>query len=430
MDIFAPQVIVTALVGRMLIKRLFKFDLEVLLGTIVYFVYLVTTRILRGSWALGVASWNASRNVHMPVPQKKQLVTNILDVNSVYRLNGLEVVLGFDRTGRPLRVDLDKYHTLISGTTGSGKSNLVNQIIAQLVARPYFKDEYDLYLIDLKNGHDYLELWKPVIKGYYSLDSSGTSAEAVLALKELVETMHVQDDGKRKVVIIDEVANLTSQSTDPELKKHGFAILMRISAQLRDVGALIAATQRPHFQTIERGVTANLERKISMRTDDEKDAKLTLRFQPQTDCTKFSDGEFLLKEPGAKNREQLGRTILVKVPQEIDQVVANIIEITAETDERVKIFKLAASSLSAGDTLPGVRREFWKQNNFQIEQVRTAYKNFHNAGAVQALIDKRGQPNSYVLSGDFGEGYRKVIGYIQSGKWESAPETIGKVVNE
>lgn len=427
--IFDPRLIVSFLIARIVLKRLFRFEAEVIIGTTLYFLYLVGARISTGVVRLGLKSWVAARKVNVQLPQKKTTVTSVLDYNSVYRLSGLEVIMGFDKTGRPLRVDLDRYHTLIAGTSGAGKTTLVQGIVAQLATRPGFSDLYDLYIIDLKHGRDYLEMWKPVVKGYYSLDDAGTSTEAVAALKELVETMHVQDNGRRKVVIIDEVANLTSQSTDPELKKHGFAVLMRIAAQLRDVGALVAATQRPHFQTIERGVTANLERKICMRIDDEKDAKLTLRFMPQVNCTDFKDGEFLLKEPGARNREQLGRSLMFHAPKEIDIAVSHLIDLTADNDDRMKVFKLAAATLAVGDNLPGVRQAMWKSAGFNIEFMRTCYKNFHHAGAVTADVDKRGQPNAYLLAADFPIAYRRVVEYIQAGKWESAPQTIGKTAS-
>lgn len=423
MNLLSPELIVSAFVARMAIKKLTHLESEVVLGTALYFTGLTTARLLTSTAKLGVRGYRWGRGLAVPqLPHHITEVNSVLDINSAYRLNGLEVVLGFDHTRRPVRVNLDAYHTLIAGASGAGKTNTLNWIISQLVSRPGFSQEYDLYLIDLKGSRfDYLSMWKPVIRQYWSLDPLGSSGSAIEGLRDIVERMHREAGGKKKVVIIDEVANLTSQSTDPELKKHGFAILQRLSAQLRDVGALVAATQRPHFQTIERGVTANLERKVCLRVDDRRDARLTLRYEPKLDCRNLRDGEFVVKEP--RRDEQTARNMFVRLPGDIDQVVGRIIQINESTDERLTIFKLAAGSLNVGDMLPGVNRDFWK-NGYRVELLRTAYKNYAYAGAIVPHVDRRKQPNQYKLAMEYGLAQRRVLEYIQEGRWQAAPETI------
>lgn len=427
MNILSPEVVISALIARTAIKKITHLEFEVILGTAAYFVGLTANRVAKYSARLGVNSYRRLKGLNVQLPQRTTEVHSVLDINSVYRLKGLEVILGFDHTRRPIRIDLDKYHTLIAGVTHAGKTTALNGIIAQLISRPYFREEYDLYLLDLKSSkEDYLALWKPVISGYFTIDHRGSSEEAIIALEQIAEQMHRQDSGKKILLIVDELAMLTSQSMDRNLTRMGHAIMQRLSAQIMDRGAILAATQRPHYEVVSRGVSSNLERKICLRVDDQAVAQMILRFKPTTDCISLRNGEFLLKEPGAPNREQIGRTLLMKLPQEIDKTVARLIEIDAESDERLAIFKQAAQLLNCGDTLPGVNREFWKGRGYGTELLRTAYKNYALAGATVAHVDKRNQPNAYLLSEDFKLAYRKVIEYIQQGKWQAAPETIGK----
>lgn len=424
--IFNPWLLISIFVFRSVTKKFFKFEAEVIIGTFFYFLLLVLQRLGLGSWRLSRATYNRARAIEIKVPERPQIAHSVLDLNNVYRLKDLEVILGFDHNKRPVRIDLDKFHTLISGVTGSGKTVLLNGIIAQLVSRPDFKEKYSLYLLDLKSSkHDYLKSWAPVVDGYYPIDENGSSEAAINALSEIAESMHRQDTGKRIVVIIDELAMLTSQSTDNEARRRGKALLQRLAAQIRDRGAMIAATQRPHFEVIDRMVAANFEHKICLRVDDNNtDAKLILRFKPTNDATLLRDGEFILRVPGARNREQIGRSMLMQLPGEIDTVVSGIVEATAENDDRIRLFKMACNSLVAGAPVPGVNK-MALMDGFNAEYIKGAYINYAQAGAFVPVWDaKRNQTGSYKMAQDYLSGVRTVVSYIGQGKWEAAPKPI------
>ncbi len=425
--VFSPYLIVPALITRIILKGFFGFRLEVAVGTLVYGVILVTLRILR-TIGNGLSSlWQASKDTSvMPKPRVAERVS---ELNSVYRMDKLQVILGFTSQKQAIKVDLDKYHTLIAGTTGAGKTAMINSIICQLTGRNgRFFNEYDLYLIDLKGyDEDHLSKWRPVLAGYYSIGDDGTTEEAIKALLSIIDRIHHSKSGKRTVVIIDELAMLTNQAPTPSLKRAGEAALNRLSSQLRSRGALICATQRPVFDVVARGVSSNLERKICLRVDDNKDsAKLILRHMPKADATALRNGEFILKEPGARNPEQIARGLLINLPGEIDLTVYGVLTVSAENDERLKLFADIASKLKVGATVPGVQKH--RGNGWTLPAVQDAFWNYVEAGALvnSKVSSKDGRPTQRQLACEYTEGFAKVRSYVQAGMWRASPRN-GKV---
>lgn len=399
------------LIFRWAILKMFKIKIEVVAGSLLYGAGLIIIRLARLGYGSTVALFKKTPSI----PIRPSRPEGPLDVNSHYRLRDLQVVLSGGP--RPLRIDLDAYHTILAGATGSGKTCILNWIIAQLVARgEEFLGQYDLYLLDLKSSRrDYLEMWKPVIAGYYPIDESGSSEAAIAALEEITRKMQ---SGKRKVVFIDELSMLTRSN-------RGGEVLDQLAAQLRDSGALFVATQRPHYNIVARSSTSNLERKICLRMDDKEGARLVLRHTPASDATTLRRGEFILKEPGARNNEQIGRSMLMKLPGDIDKVVMNIIEARASSDPRLGHFTDVSSNLKQGAGIPGIHR-IAPNSSLSAEQIRDFRRNFAKSGAFHPIIGKNGKVTGYQLARPFAEAFDLVVDYIREGQWESGPETVGK----
>lgn len=81
---------------------------------------------------------------------------SLLDSNQLFNLSSIKSIsipLGFDSSGDKVVLELgdDPPHALIGGTTGSGKSNLIHNLILSACHR-YDPSELNLYLMDFKEG--------------------------------------------------------------------------------------------------------------------------------------------------------------------------------------------------------------------------------------------------------------------------------------
>ena len=224
--------------------------------------------------------------------------SNIVGLKSIFEevefensSQGLTFALGRDVAGAARATDLTKMpHLLIAGATGSGKSVMVNALIASLLfrCRP---DELRLILIDPKrvelSGYNGLpHLLVPVI----------TEAEkASAALRWTVLEMENRyrlfaDAGARNaaaynesrvdpndripfiVVIIDELADLMMQdgrSTEEPI--------VRIAQKARATGIhLVLATQRPSVNVVTGLIKANIPSRIAFSMASQVDSRTVL----------------------------------------------------------------------------------------------------------------------------------------------------------
>jgi len=183
------------------------------------------------------------------------------------------VVLGVDRFGEQVSVELAYNHTLIAGSSKFGKSNLVKKIILSLAALP----DTVLYGVDMKPGAPELSLMRPVL---HDLAQTVDQARALfLWLKEEMEergeimakagatAWDPAVHGRPAVfVVVDEVGELTRQGGQ-ELAK----TLESLLALARAFGLhLILATQQPSSRVFGGATDArgNLAVRISTRMND------------------------------------------------------------------------------------------------------------------------------------------------------------------
>ena len=86
--------------------------------------------------------------------------TQTINVENIFGCdsrNGLEFTIGYDETTEEpvkMKIDNDAPHYLIGGTTGSGKSNLLHNLIMSACAR-YSPKELQIYLMDFKEGVEF-----------------------------------------------------------------------------------------------------------------------------------------------------------------------------------------------------------------------------------------------------------------------------------
>ena len=181
-------------------------------------------------------------------------------------------VLGLADDGAPLLVRLpspDVAHVLVSGTTGSGKSALVQTMIASL-ALTHHRRQLQFVLIDPKGRAfdalaDLPHLLKPIVS---------QPDEACDSLAEMVRLMEVRDRTRASdphiVIVIDELADLV-QSAGPTVLDH----LARLVQRGREAGLhVIGATQKPSSAVLGSIIKANFPVRLVGRVTSAEDARV------------------------------------------------------------------------------------------------------------------------------------------------------------
>jgi DNA segregation ATPase FtsK/SpoIIIE, S-DNA-T family len=184
----------------------------------------------------------------------------------------------------PLEVDLcrDGPHALVAGTTGSGKSELLQTLIAGLALR-YPPDRCSFLLVDYKGGAAFAEAATlPHTVGLLTdLDGQGTaralrSLGAELTRREEILAAHDATGIAalpgavalgRLVIVVDEFATLAEEL--PAFVPG----LIGIAQRGRSLGVhLVLATQRPSG-VVSPEIRANCTLRICLRTTDEADSR-------------------------------------------------------------------------------------------------------------------------------------------------------------
>ncbi|MCZ2849998.1 FtsK/SpoIIIE domain-containing protein [Modestobacter sp. VKM Ac-2978] len=184
----------------------------------------------------------------------------------------------------PVGIDLvaDGPHALIAGTTGAGKSELLQTLVASL-AQHHPPDRCSFLLIDYKGGAAFGEAAalphtvglltdldpQSTARALRSLSAELTRRERLLAehgVRDLA-SLPVPVAASRLVIVVDEFATLAEELP-------GFVSgLVGIAQRGRSLGVhLVLATQRP-AGVVSPEIRANCSLRICLRTTDEGDAR-------------------------------------------------------------------------------------------------------------------------------------------------------------
>ena len=256
---------------------------------------------LDSNLALGLAAQSirmeapipGKRAVGIEVPNIKSASVRIYDVLSSpewkKETSNLAFALGKDISGKTVVADLDAMpHLLVAGTTGSGKSVMINTILTSLLFKNSPSD-LKLILIDPKlvelNAYDDIpHLLTPVIN-----DPEKTLSALKWSINEMERRYEILKEFNRKnigeynklkkeegmpyiVIIIDELSDLmASAARDLE------ASIVRLAQKSRAVGIhLILATQRPDANVITGLIKANVPSRIAFRTNDQINSRVII----------------------------------------------------------------------------------------------------------------------------------------------------------
>ena len=219
----------------------------------------------------------------------------------------------------PFGIDIrkDGPHALIAGTTGSGKSELLQTIVASLAVanRP---DEMTFVLVDYKGGSAFADCVRlphtvgmvtdldphQVERALASLSAELTRREHILAAagaKDIEDYQRLVDERRarplpRLVIVIDEFASMVRDLPD-------FVTgLVNIAQRGRSLGIhLILATQRPSG-VVSADIRANTNLRIALRVTDPEES---------ADVIGAPDAAFIAKSTPGRAYVRLGHASLV-----------------------------------------------------------------------------------------------------------------------
>ena len=217
---------------------------------------------------------------------------------------GLTASIGRDLNNNEIEINLLKTpHLLVAGSTGSGKSCILNNIISSLCLK-YDKDYYKTILVDIKQVEflqfaNIPQLATPIIttveKAIDILNKMCaimTNRYTILSQNSCRNIEDYNEKNKEKMcyynIVIDELADLFMQSPDIE------SIICRLAQLGRAAGIhLILATQRPDRETITGRLKVNIPSRLALSVASVYDSRIIL---DQTGAEKLTgQGDFILK---------------------------------------------------------------------------------------------------------------------------------------
>jgi len=252
--------------------------------------------------ALALATPTGTVRIEAPIPGKSLVgievpnrsleivgLKHILTDEMNKHKSKLAVALGRDTSSRPMVVDLDRMpHCLIAGTTGSGKSIMLNAIITSLLFRNS-PQELKLILIDpkrveLTNYNGLPHLLTPVItepeKILSALKWSMAEMDRRYKLFQSVGVRNITGYNEMSgfqalpyiVIVIDELADLM-MFAPVEIED----AITRIAQLARATGIhLVVATQRPSVDVITGLIKANIPCRIAFNVSSMIDSRVIL----------------------------------------------------------------------------------------------------------------------------------------------------------
>ena len=244
------------------------------------------------------------------IPNRKRQNVNLGDVLPYVKGGPLELAIGRDAEGTPVVADLAKMpHLLIAGTTGSGKSVMINSIITTLLMRA-LPEDVRLIMVDPKrvelagyNGlpHLYVSEMERRLKVFERLNVRKISTYNE---KQAAGEFEHYDNPPQKmpylVIIIDELSDLMMVAG-----KDVEASIVRIAQLGRAAGIhLIVATQRPSSNVVTGLIKANITNRIAFNVATGIDSRVIIDQMGAEKLTGLGDMLFSKVDWGKPRRIQ------------------------------------------------------------------------------------------------------------------------------
>ena len=303
--------------------------------------------------------------VGIEIPNKSRQNVQLGDVLPHAAGGPLVVAIGRDSAGAPVVADIAQMpHMLVAGTTGSGKSVMINSIIMSLLMRTTPK-QVRLILVDPKrvefscyNGlpHLYVPVVTEPRQAASALQWAVSEMERRLKMFERAGAREIKvynkmctsgkfDDQENPpeplpylVVVIDELSDLMMVAG-----KDVEASIVRIAQLARAAGIhLIIATQRPSANVVTGLIKSNIDNRIALKVSSGIDSRVIL---DETGAERLlGNGDMLFKYRGLNMRRVLG---CYTSDAEINSVV-DFIRDQAEPDYHTEILSAVMPAQNGG----------------------------------------------------------------------------------
>lgn len=366
-----------------------QYALEVALGT-----KLSKISALQSDLALALAAPQGQIRIEAPIPGRSlvgiEIPNRSLEFVTLKQMLSSEtmqknssktaVALGLDVSGQPVVVDIAKMpHVLIAGTTGSGKSVLVNAFIASILFR-CTSDEVKFIMVDPKrveltgyNGIPHL-LTPVIVEPEKVVNALNWAINEMTRRYKLFAELGVRNIAAYNetsgfqampyiVIIIDELADIMMLARN-EVEQ----AITRLAQMARAVGIhLVLATQRPSVDVITGLMKANIPCRIAFNVASMIDSKVILD-TPGAEKL-LGRGDMLFIPPDqAKPRRIQGAFVKDK---EINDLIKYLKEIGIEPQysEEVTKYNAGKSTMSSsGEDLGDVDKLFEEAARFCMSQ--------------------------------------------------------------
>jgi S-DNA-T family DNA segregation ATPase FtsK/SpoIIIE len=271
--------------------------------------------------------------VGVEVPNTKPATVTLGDVFQEYPAGNdwaLPVGLGKDISGKPVFLDLaDMPHLLVAGTTGSGKSVMLNNLLTSMMLTTDPR-RVKLVLIDPKRVEltqfaHIPHLITPVVTDVKKASNALSWAVAEMERRyEVLEKHGARSlDGYNErfeqqmpyvVVVIDELADLMMAAAS----KVEDAVI-RLAQKARAVGIhLVVATQRPSVDVITGMIKANIPSRIAFAVSSQVDSRVILD-TPGAEAL-LGSGDMLFKPVTSLRSSRVQGAYITE--KEVDEIVS------------------------------------------------------------------------------------------------------------
>ena len=226
----------------------------------------------------------------------------------------IPLILGIDYLGKLVVEDLTLMpHLLVAGSTGGGKSTLLNSIIGALILN-YKPSELELVLCDIKEGVEFTKfrdaphlrslIATSIDMTHIRLDELNDEMTRRLKLFAQSETHNILEYNSTRqgskahlsyiCLVVDEIADLLSDrrriEEEPSVQGFGdtkpkYALagkiasgkLAKLAAKARASGIhIIVATQRPSAKLLEGDIKSNFPARLAFRLPSQTDSRVVL----------------------------------------------------------------------------------------------------------------------------------------------------------
>ncbi|MGR3899962.1 DNA translocase FtsK [Psychrobacter sp. 1176_08] len=278
--------------------------------------------------------------IGIEVPNKQREMVRLIELLNTEKFKDpkaqISMAMGKDIGGNPIITDLARApHMLVAGTTGSGKSVLVNSMLLSMLLK-YTPNELRLILIDpkqleLANYNDIPHLLTPVVTDMTEAASSLSWCVAEMERRyQLMSLLKVRklNEFNKKVIAAEKAGNpmldplwrpndSVSISQAPKLKtlpmivivadefadmimqvgKQAEELITRLAQKSRAAGIhLMLATQRPSVDVITGLIKANIPVRAALRVNSKVDSRTILDSGGAEDM--LGNGDMLFLGPG------------------------------------------------------------------------------------------------------------------------------------